>query len=246
MTSTELATWAAALEERPPQEILALAAERFAPRLTFATGFGREGCALVDMVARFHLAVDLFTLDTGVLFPETYALWSRLERHYGLTIRAVRPRFTLAEADQVHRLWESDPDRCCELRKVTPLRAELSSFDAWVTAIRREQTPERAGARPVEWDAKFGLVKVNPLVRWTEADLDAYLTRHGVPVNPLHAQGYPSIGCQPCTTKVAAGEDPRAGRWRGREKTECGLHTRHAWAAAASPSPSSPPNPQEP
>jgi len=242
MTSTELATWATALEERPPEEILALTAERFAPRLTFATGFGREGCALVDMVARHRLAVNLFTLDTGVLFPETYSLWSRLERHYGVTIRAVRPRFTLGEAEQVHRLWESDPDRCCELRKVAPLRAELSSFDAWVTAIRREQTRERAGARAVEWDAKFGLVKVNPLVRWTEAEVAAYLDRHGVPVSPLHAQGYPSVGCQPCTTPVAPGEDPRAGRWRGREKTECGLHTRHGWAAAPS---AIAPNPQE-
>lgn len=235
MTNTELATWAAALEERPPEDILALAAERFAPRLTFATGFGREGCALVDMVARHRLAVDLFTLDTGVLFPETYALWSRLERHYGLVIRAVRPRFTLQEAEQVHRLWESDPDRCCEIRKVAPLRAELSGFDAWVTAIRRDQTPERASARAVEWDGKFGLVKVNPLLRWTEADVGDYLARHAVPVSPLHAQGYPSVGCQPCTTPVAPGEDPRSGRWRGREKKECGLHTRHGWAAAATP-----------
>lgn len=244
MTSTELATWAAALEERPPEEILAQAAERFAPRLTFATGFGKEGCALVDMVARHRLAVDLFTLDTGVLFPETYALWSRLEQRYGLVIRAVRPRFTLGEAEQVHRLWETEPERCCELRKVAPLRAELSAFDAWVTAIRRDQTPERAGSRAVEWDGKFGLVKVNPLVHWTAGDVDAYLSRHGVPVNPLHARGYPSIGCQPCTTPVAPGEDPRSGRWRGREKKECGLHTRHGWAAAA-PSPASP-NPQEP
>ena len=239
MTNTELATWAAALEERPPHEILAQAAQRFAPRLTFATGFGREGCALVDMVARHRLRIDLFTLDTGVLFPETYALWSLLERHCGLTIRAVRPRFTLAEADQVHRLWESDPDRCCEIRKVAPLRAELSGFDAWVTAIRRDQTPERATARAVEWDGKFGLVKVNPLVRFTEADVGDYLARHGVPVSPLHAQGYPSIGCQPCTTPVAPGEAPRSGRWRGREKKECGLHTRHGWAAAT------PTNPQE-
>ncbi len=239
MTSTELATWAAALEERPPEDILAQAAERFAPRLTFATGFGKEGCALVDMVARHRLAVDLFTLDTGVLFPETYALWSRLERRYGLVIRAVRPRFTLGEADRIHRLWESDPDRCCEIRKVAPLRAELSGFGAWVTAIRREQTPERSTARAVEWDGKFGLVKVNPLVRWREADVEEYLARHDVPVNPLHAQGYPSIGCQPCTTPATPGENPRSGRWRGREKKECGLHTRLG-------PPPAPSNPQEP
>lgn len=245
MDQTDLATWAGALEERPPQEILALAAERFAPRLTFATGFGKEGCVLVDLVARHGLQVDLFTLDTGVLFPETYALWAALENRYGLVIRAVRPSFTLREAEEVHRLWESDPDRCCELRKVVPLRTELSRFDAWVTAIRRDQTRERASARAVEWDAKFGLVKVNPLLRWTAADVDDYVARHGVPVNPLHARGYPSIGCQPCTSPVAPGEDPRAGRWRGRDKKECGLHSRYAWAAApaASEAPASPSTP---
>ncbi len=226
MTLAELATWAGALEERPPLDILAFAAERFAPRLGFATGFGREGCVLVDLVARHRLPVDVFTLDTGVLFPETYLLWKRLERRYGITIRAVRPAFTLAEADALDRLWETDPDRCCEIRKVVPLRAELSRFDAWVTAIRRDQTRERAGALAVEWDGKFGLAKVNPLVRWSSADVDDYVARHGVPVNPLHARGYPSVGCAPCTSAVAPGEAPRAGRWRGRDKTECGLHVR--------------------
>ncbi len=240
MTHAELATWAGALEERPPLDILAFAAERFAPRLGLATGFGREGCVLVDLVARHRLPVDVFTLDTGVLFPETHVLWKRLERRYGITIRAVRPAFTLDEAVALDRLWESDPDRCCELRKVTPLRAELSRFDAWVTAIRRDQTRERAGARAVEWDGKFGLVKVNPLLRWSAADVDDYVARHGVPVNPLHARGYPSIGCAPCTTPAAPGEDPRAGRWRGREKKECGLHARRAWASGPAPAASTP------
>jgi phosphoadenylyl-sulfate reductase (thioredoxin) len=240
MTDTELADLAATLEERPPHEILATAAERFAPRLTFATGFGREGCVLVDLIARHRLPVDLFTLDTGVLFPETYTLWRTLERRYGVVIRAVRPAFTLGEADGVHRLWESDPDRCCELRKVAPLRAELGRFDAWITAIRRDQTRDRSDARALERDDRFGLVKVNPLVRWTARDIGDYVARHDVPVNPLHAQGYPSIGCQPCTSPVAPGEDPRAGRWRGRAKTECGLHTRYAWAAAPAPSSSTP------
>lgn len=235
MTHAELATWAGALEERPPHDILAFAAERFAPKLGLATGFGREGCVLVDLVARHRLPVDVFTLDTGVLFPETYLLWKQLERRYGITIRAVRPAFTLAEADALDRLWETDPDRCCEIRKVVPLRAELSRLDAWVTAIRRDQTPDRARARAVEWDGKFGLVKVNPLVRWSAGDVDDYLARHDVPVSPLHARGYPSIGCQPCTTSVAPGEDPRAGRWRGREKKECGLHARHAWASGPAP-----------
>ncbi|HZZ83096.1 MAG TPA: phosphoadenylyl-sulfate reductase [Anaeromyxobacteraceae bacterium] len=222
---------AAALESAPPEEILAEAARRW-PKIAFATGFGPEGCVLVDLIARHRLPVEVFTLDTGELFPETYELWRRLEQRYGISIRAVRPAFTLDEARTVfHRLWETEPDRCCEVRKVLPLRAALRGLDAWVTAIRRDQTPERAGAAPVEPDPKFGLVKVNPLVRWSSADVWAHLARHDVPVNPLHAQGYPSIGCAPCTTPVAAGEDPRAGRWRGREKTECGLHGRFTGGA---------------
>ncbi len=231
MTHEELADWAGALEERPPQQILALAAERFAPRITFATGFGPEGCVIVDLIARHRLPIDLFTLDTGVLFPETYALWHRLEERYGVTIRAVRPSFSLHEArTSLDRLWERDPDRCCEIRKVLPLRAAVQGFDAWVTAIRRDQTQERAGAGVAEWDPKFGLVKVNPLVAWSSDEVWTYLTENEVPTNPLHQRGYPSIGCAPCTTPVAPGEDPRAGRWRGRAKTECGLHG-HAPAA---------------
>ena len=226
MDRTELAGWASALEARSPQDILAFAAERFAPRLAFATGFGAEGCVLVDMAARAGLQVDLFTLDTGYLFPETYTLWNALERRYGVTIRGVRPWFDApgaAPADG-RAPWESDPEACCRARKVEPLAAELSRFDAWITAIRRDQTEERAGALPVEWDAKFGLVKVNPLVRWSADDVARYVKEHDVPVNPLHARGYPSIGCAPCTTPVGAGEDPRAGRWRGSARKECGLH----------------------
>jgi phosphoadenylyl-sulfate reductase (thioredoxin) len=237
MTSEELAVWAGALEERSPQDILAFAAGRFAPRLGFATGFGAEGCVLVDMVARAGLAVDVFTLDTGYLFPETYTLWNRLEARYGLAIRGVRPWFeaSLAASGDGPPPWEVDPDACCRERKVEPLAAELKRFDAWVTAIRRDQTADRAGARPIEWDAKFGLVKVNPLVRWTSQDVWDYVRRHDVPVSPLHARGYPSIGCAPCTTPIAAGEDPRAGRWRGRAKTECGLHARPTSTATPTP-----------
>jgi phosphoadenylyl-sulfate reductase (thioredoxin) len=231
-----LDTWAGDLDRLPAEQILARAAERFPHRLGFATGFGREGCVLVDLVARLGLDVDIFTLDTGVLFPETHELWEELESRYGLEIRSVRaPAADLAEVD---RGWETDPDRCCELRKVIPLGLELTRFDAWVTAIRRDQTAERRVARAVEWDGKFGLVKVNPLVGWTTGDVDAYVARHGVPVNRLHDRGYPSIGCEPCTSPVSPGEDPRAGRWRGLEKKECGLHTRPGWTS--SPSPASP------
>jgi phosphoadenylyl-sulfate reductase (thioredoxin) len=213
-------------EGRAPEEILAWAAARF-PRLTFATGFGPEGCVLLDIIGRHALPIDLFTLDTGLLFQETHDLWRRLEERYGFTIRAVRPGLTAGQRSLLPpNLWESDPDRCCELRKVAPLRDALSGFDAWITAVRRDQTADRADAQVLERDRRFGLFKVNPLVTWTSAQVWEYLRAHDVPVSPLHAKGYPSIGCLPCTTAVAPGEDPRAGRWRGREKKECGLHAR--------------------
>lgn len=221
----DLAAAAHHLEGATAVEILRWASARI-PRLTFATGFGAEGCVIVDLIARERLPIDVFTLDTGVLFPETYELWRRLERRYGITIRGVRPAQTIPAQALVHgpALWDRDPDRCCELRKVVPLRHELARFDAWITAIRRDQTPQRASARVVERDAKFGLVKLNPLVRWTHDDVWAHLYAHDVPYNALHDRGFPSIGCQPCTAAVAPGEDPRSGRWKGKAKQECGLH----------------------
>jgi len=213
---------------RETTETLRLAAERFAPRLVMATGFGMEGCVLTDLIGRNKLPVDIFTLDTGLFFEETYTLWKTLERRYDLTIRAVRPELTVGE--QAERfgdaLWERDPDRCCEMRKVQPLRAALAGADAWITALRRDQTPNRAKASMLEHDQKFGLVKINPLVEWTAQDVRDYVREHDVPFNPLHEQGYPSIGCAPCTSPVQAGENPRAGRWRGKGKTECGIHNR--------------------
>jgi phosphoadenosine phosphosulfate reductase len=232
-TTVEIADAAEALEGRSPADVLAWAAGRYAPRITFATAFGAEGCVLVDLIARHHLPVDVFTLDTGLLFTETYALWRRLEERYGLTIRPVRPELSVEAQAAVHgaALWERMPDRCCQIRKVAPLRRALAGFDAWITSIRRDQTTDRSAARVVEWDLAFGLVKVNPLAGWTSDDVQRYVRVHRVPVNPLHARGYPSIGCMPCTTAVAPGEAPRAGRWRGRGKTECGLHARASFAA---------------
>lgn len=228
------------LAQSTPEEILICAVERF-PRIGFATGFGLEGCVLVDLIARHGLKVDVFTLDTGLLFPETYELWRRLEQRYQLTIRAVRPRTTVAEQASVFgdRLWERDPERCCGMRKIQPLRAALAEFDAWVSSIRRDQTRERSAIRVIEWDARFGLAKVNPLTHWDAHDVWSYVRVNDVPYNPLRERGYPSIGCVPCTTPVFAGEDPRAGRWRGREKKECGIHERFPIRSAAR-------NPKEP
>ncbi|HTJ42531.1 MAG TPA: phosphoadenylyl-sulfate reductase [Kofleriaceae bacterium] len=207
------------LEGKSALDILRYAADRFAPRITCATSLGAEDCVLIDLIGSAKLPIDFFTLDTGVLFPETYALWQKLEARYGITIRAVRP------VETIDRLWETEPDRCCDLRKVKPLRAELGRWGAWITGVRRDQTPDRANAQIVEDDRKFGLIKVNPLVAWTHKDVWRHLVDHGVPYNPLHDQGYPSIGCEPCTSPVADGEDPRAGRWRGSVKKECGLHS---------------------
>jgi len=221
----DVATAAADLETADVLDILRWGAQRFG-RLTFATGFGAEGCVVIDLIARHQLPIDLFTLDTGVLFPETYELWRTLEQHYGVTIRAVTPELTIPAQALVHgpRLWERDPDGCCELRKIIPLRNELLRHDAWITAIRRDQTPERATARVVEHDRKFGLVKINPLVRWTHDDVWGYVYENDVPVNALHDLGYPSIGCAPCTSPVRDNEDRRSGRWRAMGKRECGLH----------------------
>ena len=222
----DIITAARELEGRSPADILRWASERHGHKLTFATGFGAEGCVIIDLIARHALPIDVFTLDTGLLFPETYELWHKLEARYGITIRAVRPVYTVEQQAEAlgPRLWERDPDRCCELRKVVPLRNALVGFDAWITAIRRDQTAERAGARVVEHDRKFDLVKVNPLVAWSHDDVWGHVYAHDVPYNALHDRGYPSIGCHPCTAAVMPGEDARAGRWRGRSKKECGLH----------------------
>jgi phosphoadenylyl-sulfate reductase (thioredoxin) len=216
------------LEDQSAEAILRWAAERFGSRVAFGTGFGVEGCVLLDLIGRHQLPIDVFTLDTGLLFPETYDLWHRLEERYGFTIRGVRPELTVEEQAAAHgpKLWERNPDRCCELRKVLPLRAALRGSQAWISAIRRDQTPDRAQATVVERDRKFGLIKVNPLLRWTSVEIWQYVKQNEVPYNPLYLRDYASIGCMPCTTPVLPGEELRAGRWRGRAKTECGLHSR--------------------
>ena len=226
----QLSARARELEGRPAEEILAWAAGRYAPRLTFAASLGLEDVVVVDMIARARLPIDLFTLDTGLLFPETYELKRQLEAKYAVTIRSIAPEFSVEQqaSRDGSELWLREPDRCCEMRKVLPLRATLAHFAAWITAIRRDQTPERANAPVVGWDGRFGLVKVNPLVRWTFDEVQTYVAAHDVPYNPLHDQNYPSIGCLPCTSPVMLGEDPRSGRWRGSEKTECGLHLKPA------------------
>jgi phosphoadenosine phosphosulfate reductase len=213
-------------ETAGPEAALGWAVAEFGKDLALATGFGPEGCVLVAMLSRINPGTRIFYLDTELLFPETYALRDQLKAKYGVRFER---RATLSLSEQAtaygERLWEREPDLCCHLRKVEPLRQMLDGLDAWVTAIRRDQSPTRAQSGIVELDEKFGLVKINPLAGWSTRDVWSYITRNKVPYNPLHDRGYPSIGCVPCTSPVQIGETPRAGRWRGTCKTECGIHT---------------------
>jgi phosphoadenosine phosphosulfate reductase len=214
------------LEGKPPQSILRWAVETYHPRLTMGTAFGAEGCCLIHMLAEIEPTVPIFNLETGYQFPETLALRERIKERYGIEVQLVRPDLTVAEYEARHHgpLYVRNPNQCCHDRKIVPLRRIAAGYDAWLSAIRRDQTTHRAGASVVEWDSKFGLAKVNPLLNWTKRDVWAFVVKHDVPYNPLHDQGYPSIGCWPCTRPVAPGEDDRAGRWAGTAKKECGLH----------------------
>jgi phosphoadenosine phosphosulfate reductase len=181
---------------------------------------------LLDIALGIDPALPVFLVDTGVLFPETYALVERVEARYGIRIQRAHPAQTIAEQNAAHgdALWARDPDACCALRKVEPLRAFLQPYDAWLTAIRRDQSATRTGVADAAYDAANDVVKIAPLADWTEADVWAYVAEHDIPVNTLHFDGYPSIGCTYCTRRVAPGEGARAGRWAGFDKTECGIH----------------------
>ena len=209
-----------------PQQVLAWAFGTFGKEVAISSAFGAEGMALIDMASRVRKDFRVFTVDTEFLFPETYSLIDRIEHKYEIKIERVFSLLSPEEQERAHgaALWSRDPDQCCNLRKVEPLRRKLSELSAWITSIRRDQTSFRNGARKVEWDAKFGLVKVNPIADWSSKQVWRYLLEHGVPYNSLHDQNYPSIGCTHCTRAVRPGEDPRAGRWPGTAKTECGLH----------------------
>ncbi len=216
----------ATAESWPAVAVLDWAFKRFGRRIAIASGFGPEGMVLVDLATRLRSDVRVFTLDTGLFFSETYGLMSEVEQRYGVKIERVQPALTVLEQEAEYgaALWETLPDRCCQLRKIEPLRRKLLTLDAWVAAIRRDQTTDRAHAHKVEWDAKFSLVKINPICDWTSGMVWDYVVSNNVPYNPLHDRGYPSIGCAPCTKPVQIGDDPRSGRWANFSKTECGLH----------------------
>lgn len=217
---------AAASERHTAEQVLEFAFSHFGQTAALACSFGAEDVVLADMAARLYPGARVFYLDTGFLFPETHAVRERISARYSLRLEVCRPALSPAEQDAQlgEALWSRQPDKCCELRKVEPLRKQLGGLSAWITGIRRDQAPKRAHARKIEWDAKFNLVKFNPLADWTWERVWQYIRAHNVPYNDLHDRHYPSIGCTHCTRPVLPNEDPRAGRWSGFQKTECGLH----------------------
>ncbi|SHE76485.1 phosphoadenylylsulfate reductase (thioredoxin) [Seinonella peptonophila] len=196
-------------------------------RLTLACSFGYEDVALVGMVQQVDPSIPIFYLDTSLLFKEVEEVQQRLSDKYQIKFHRVTTLLTLNQQAKQYgeKLWASDPNLCCQLRKVEPLRQHLEPYEGWITGVRRQQSTTRSQTDVVEWDESFQLLKLNPLTYWTDDQVWAYIRQHDIPYNPLHDQGYPSIGCWPCTRKVKPGEDPRSGRWSGFNKTECGLHT---------------------
>lgn len=228
MTAEEIAAATARLAAASPQDVLRWAADRFHPHLLMATAFGAEGCCIIHMLAEVNPAVRVINIDTGYQFPETLELRERIKDRYGIEVDYVRPELTVAEYEAEHGgpLYNLYPDQCCLDRKIRPLKEAMARLDplAWISAIRKDQTADRGQADVVQWDAKFNVVKVNPLLNWTKKDVWGFVVKHDVPYNPLHDRNYPSIGCWPCTRAVQPGEDDRAGRWAGKVKKECGLH----------------------
>jgi phosphoadenosine phosphosulfate reductase len=215
----------AALEGRAAEEIAAWAADAFGTDIIVAASM--QDVILPHLFAQVIPGVEVLFLETGYHFPETLLTRDLAARTLPITVVDALPRQSVAEQDAEYgeKLHDRDPNLCCFLRKVEPLARSLDGRAAWVTGVRRAEGPTRANAPIVSWDDKHDLVKINPLVAWSDADVEAYQAQHDLPRNPLVAQGYPSIGCAPCTRKVAPGEDPRAGRWSGQDKTECGIHT---------------------
>jgi phosphoadenosine phosphosulfate reductase len=218
------------LQRLPAEEVLREVVQAYAPDVALSCSFGGpSGMVLVDMLARLDLLddVEVYYLDTGLLFQATHEARERIERRYGFEATAYHAELSLSEQAARHgdALWGRDPNACCGIRKVGPNARALADKRAWITGVRRDQSAQRAATPVLEWDAKFGLVKVAPLSGWSEAEIWEYIQRHDVPYNRLHDEGYPSLGCDTrCTSRPLPGESLRSGRWRGLSKTECGLH----------------------
>lgn len=213
-------------EASHPDDILSWGHEKFGSDMVLGTGFGPSGVFLIHSLVTQKLPVKIFYLDTHLLFRETYSLRDELEERFGISIERISTELSLDEQADKHgsELWKTDPDRCCYLRKVLPLKNYLSDKKAWVTGVRRNQAATRNQTEVIEWDPLNEVVKINPLAKWSNEDVWEYIHKHNLPYNPLHDHGYPTIGCIPCTEPVEKQEHERNGRWKDNEKTECGIH----------------------
>lgn len=223
---------AAVFETASLADVLVWTWEKFGVRAAIGTSFQGSGLVIIDQAVKLGLGFPVFTLDTGLLFPETYELKSRLERHFGIVIEAMHPEQTVDEQAGTYgpELWRSNPDTCCAMRKVLPLQKKLAGLDVWITGVRRNQSDGRATTQMLElyeFDKLRArhLLKLNPMAAWSREAIWDHIKREGIPYNALHDRGYHSIGCWPCTKLAGSGEGERAGRWEGFDKTECGIHT---------------------
>ncbi len=225
-TTSEIDDLNGQFELAAPEELLRWSYETFGQDVALGTGFGSSGVVLLHMVHAENLPLTVFCLDTNLLFNETYALWKQIEIRYGMNIESVAADLSLSEQAKIYgnTLWKTDPDTCCTIRKVKPLQRYLSGKKAWISGIRQLQSPLRKETRKVEWDPVNRVLKLNPLADWSDERIRSVISRHNIPYNPLHDEGYPSIGCVPCTVAAANPEDERSGRWVHFEKTECGIH----------------------
>lgn len=229
MSAPPLSLTDAELEALAAEDVVRWSHAEFGERVCLSCSWQKQSSVLVHMLAELGLGIDVIELDTHLFFRETYETRERLVERYGLTL--IRPD-VLTVAEQHKRegpnLWERDPDRCCHIRKVEPLITALEPYDAWISGIRRDQSPSRANARKVERSERYGVWKIQPLADWTEDDVWRYIVANDIPYNPLHDVGYRSIGCMPCTRPTRPDEEERAGRWAGSDKLECGLHVEAA------------------
>lgn len=225
MSALPLSLTDAEIEALPADELIRWAVEEFGDRLCLTCSWQKQSSVLVDMVSELAVDIDIVELDTHLFFRESYETRERLVARYGLSL--IRPEIiTIGEQHALEgpNLWETDPDRCCHVRKVEPLIDALRPYDAWISGIRRDQSPSRAGIPKVVWSERYGVWKIHPLADWTEREVWRYIVRRDIPYNPLHDAGYRSIGCIPCTRPTSPAEEERAGRWAGSDKLECGIH----------------------
>lgn len=228
MDAPQLADTAEKLAGKTPAQIIQWAGETYGDKLAIGTSLGAEAMVIMDIASRIIPKVPYIFLDTGFHFSDTLDLLEKAKRRYNANIIVAKTEITPARQAALHgeQLFFRDPSACCEIRKIEPMRKALKPYQAWLSGMRRDQTAVRANMGHADWDSKFGLLKISPILEWTWDDVWKYIQENDVPYNRLHDMGYPSIGCAPCTKPVKPGEDPRSGRWAGFDKTECGLHSK--------------------